>query len=386
MVPRMSAPQRLLHFLMTILGFVLLILLLLPLTGCDQANSAANGPLIDRNELPTDDEIREQLDKALDLTFARELDVDEQAAWQILHGALAFGRDFQVNYKGNRVSAVDHILQGGPMQGWTVQQGFELSETEQSSTPDRRYGLRALLEEGSKAGQGHADQWFAVLAQCELPPTQAIEARNRTYLMEDYLRQIQLEVHRNELQEYSWTLIGLTTYLDTDAEWHDIDGGHWSIEQLVEIEADHEIGDGACGGTHRLIGLSMALNQRLAQERKLSGPWLLADERVRAAIENARKFQNPDGSFSSHYVLRPGTSPDLAQNLGTTGHVLEFLAVSMTAEELQQLWVKRAVLNLCDLFQKTKAIPLECGALYHAAHGLALYRERVFGEREYAAQ
>ena len=382
----MLAPQRLLLSLVMILVCVALSVQSLTIAGCGEANSATSGPTVDRTELPTDDELLRELDDALDITFARELDIDDHAAWQILHGALAFGRDFQVNYKGKRDSAVDHILNGGSMRGWTVQQGFELPATNDTSNSEKRYGLRALLAEGSKAGQGHADQWFAVLAQCELPPDQTIKVGDQTYTMEDYLRQVQLEVHKNQLQEYSWSLIGLTTYLDTDARWEDVDGGHWSIEKLVEIEAEHEIGDGACGGTHRLIGLSMALNRRIAQGKDLSGAWHLADDRVRVAIENARKFQNSDGSFSSHYVLRPGTSPDLAQNLGTTGHVLEFLAISMTVEDLQKPWVKRAVLNLCDLFRKTKSLPLECGALYHAAHGLELYRQRVFGKRDYVTQ
>ena len=39
---------------------------------------------------------------------------------------------------------------------------------------------------------------------------------------------------------------------------------------------------------------------------------------------------------------------------------------------------------MCDLFRKTEKLPLECGALYHAAHGLVLYRERVFGPHDWS--
>ena len=77
----------------------------------------------------------------------------------------------------------------------------------------------------------------------------------------------------------------------------------------------------------------------------------------------------------------PGSSPDLAQNLGTTGHILEFLALALTDEQLKEPWVRRAAANLCDLFRRTRNVPLECGALYHAAHGLVLYRSRMFGPR-----
>ena len=74
----------------------------------------------------------------------------------------------------------------------------------------------------------------------------------------------------------------------------------------------------------------------------------------------------------------------MAKNLGTTGHLLEFLALAMSDAQIKEPWVTHAALNLCDVFRKTRDIPLECGALYHAAHGLVLYRTRLFGPRSYA--
>lgn len=369
--------------------------ILLPLiVGC--GGSASGPPHISERSLQavSNEEILEQLDQVLDFTYQRQLNTKDHAAWQILHGALAFRRDFLVEHDGAPVSAVDHLLDGGYLNGWTVRRGYDLSafprsaaapsaDDSEASTDQPRYGLKAILESGSRTGQGHADQWFAVLAQCGLQPTQRIWAGGHRYTMEDFLRQVQLDVHQNVLQEYSWTLIGLTTYLPTDAEWTDAEGKPWSIADLVQMEAEHTVGDGACGGTHRLIGLTMALNRHLDQGGKLQGAWKLADQRIRTAIQNARRFQNDDGSFSTNYLVRSGRSPDLAQNLGTTGHVLEFLTLALTVEQLQEPWVQRAVLNLCDLFRKTKNVPLECGALYHAAHGLVLYRERVYGHRDY---
>ena len=128
----------------------------------------------------------------------------------------------------------------------------------------------------------------------------------------------------------------------------------------------------------------MALNRHLAAGGKIEGAWQLADDRIQEAIGQARQYQNPDGSFSTNYFQRPGSSPDLAQNLGTTGHILEFLTLAMKDDQLDHPWIKRAVANMCDLFRRTRDVPLECGALYHAAHGLVLYRMRVFGPRSYA--
>ena len=45
--------------------------------------------------------------------------------------------------------------------------------------------------------------------------------------------------------------------------------------------------------------------------------------------------------------------------------------------------MKRAAWKLCEQFRKTKAVDVECASLFHATHGLVLYREKVFGPREY---
>ena len=323
-------------------------------------------------------ELRRRLDRVLQDTFdKRHLSVEQHAAWQILHGALAYQRDFLVEFQGRRVSAVDHLLAGGPMKGWTTQPGIVLDER------TGRRGLRAVLEEGTKSGQGHPDQWLAVLAQCELQPQQKIRIGGDLFTMQDFVEQVQHDVPHNPRQEYSWTLIGLTSYLPTSARWQAADDQTWSIEKLVEIELEHDLNSSACGGSHRLIGITMALNQHLAQGGALEGVWKQADERIQEAIRIARQYQNEDGSFSTNYFARPGRSPDLAHNLGTTGHTLEFLALAMTDQQLDQPWVRRAVVHMCGLFEKTMHLPLECGALYHAAHGLSLYRQRTCGPKRY---
>ena len=329
-----------------------------------------------------DDDLRNQLDEVLDFTYhQRHLNTDDHAAWQILHGALTYKRQFMVRDGGELVSAVDHVLQGGQMRGWTMRRGVLLDN---DTDGQERHGIKAILEEGSKTGQGHADQWLAVLAQCELAPEQTIELFGDEFTMSDWVAQVQYDVPNNLQREYSWTLIGLTTYLPTSAEWTAADGATWSIERLIAIEAEQDLGASACGGTHRLIGMSMALNQHLAEGGKIEGVWQDADRRIRETVEITRQYQNENGGFSSQYFQRPGSSPDLARTLSTTGHILEFLAISLTDEQLREPWVQRAVARLCDVFRKTMQTDLECGSLYHATHGLALYRERVYGPRDYS--
>ena len=240
-----------------------------------------------------------------------------------------------------------------------------------------RIGLRAVLEPGTKTGQGHADQWLAILAQAGLSPEQTIAVPAGTFTIADLVRQVQRDVPRNVDREWSWTLIGLTSYLPTNATWEGGDEQTWSIERLVGEEASQPLESSACGGTHRLIGLSMALNRHLAQEGSLAGPWQDADRIIAEAIARTEAYQDGSGAFSAHYFERPGITFDLAQALGTSGHTLELLALALPTARVGEPWVARGADYLCDLFDQTADYPLECGALYHALHGLAVYRQRL---------
>jgi len=188
------------------------------LTGCRPAiksNSNNTTGLTTNAAAPSDEELQILLDDTLQWTLDhRELTIRDHAAWQILHGALAYQRDFLVVTEGGqKVSAVDYVINEGFMRGWTMQPGVWLDKAQ------TRRGLKAILEPGSKAGQGHADQWFAVLAQSHLSPDQVLKVHGRDFTMADYVAQVQNDLPYNVDQEYSWTLIGLTTYLPTDATW-----------------------------------------------------------------------------------------------------------------------------------------------------------------------
>lgn len=356
-----------------VLRDALLLGLLLPLVmlgGCNKDRQ------VNPTATPQDDELKTALDEVLDWTFEhRAVDTQRSGAWQILHGVLAYGRGFEVEHQGERVRAVDYMLEGGEIDGFVTEPGNEFE--------NGRRGLRAIMQPGTKRGQGHADQWLAVLAQSGLKADQEIIRGGQTFTMEDFVRQVQKDIYRNFEQEFSWTLIALTAYLPTSESWTDADGRQWNIADLVQIEAEHPVTDGACGGTHRLTGLAMALQKHKESGGKIEGPWALAQQRIQEGVKMAKENQNPDGSFSSEYLAVGGTTPDLAQNLGTTGHVLEFLTLAMTKEQLEEPWLKRAAYRLCDFFKATKNVDLDCGVLYHAAHGLVLYREKVYGERTY---
>lgn len=326
---------------------------------------------------PSDDQLRALIDEALTfIEHHRELSLERNAAWQIMHGVLAFGHDFQVRHGDQQVSALDWVLAGKPMKGWTLHKGD--------------VGLRAELEPG-KNGQGHEDQWLAVVSQSGIGSEHPLLVDGRQYRMHDVLTQAMHDTY--EGKECPWTLVGLSQYLHPiDQSWEAADGSRWSVERMLTMaggpEYDPKLGEqlvheGACGGTHLLIGMAMALARYQQQypDRELAGGWKAAAERIDWAARAARTNQLPDGSFSIRYFERPARSRSVGENLGATGHTLELLATALNRQQLSEPWVRRAVAYLCQLLEDTQTLNLECGALYHAAHGLVLYRQRCFGDQ-----
>lgn len=339
------------------------------LLGCSETSGNASPISSDADRTATqsastlpDDELRAKLDRVIELTRRRQMSPQVNNAWQIVHGILAYGYDLQINDNGKLVPALDWLLQGGDLRGWTFAPGEK--------------GLKDIEEPGSKSGEGHDDQWLGYLAQCGVLPETPIVARGQTFHVQDLITQAQWDVRDG--MEATWTLMAFSAYLSSDAMWTARDGSPWSIERLLELECKEDLNTSSCGGTHRMYGIASAVNRRLDEGGELTGVWKTADEKVHAAVAAAREFQQPDGGFSINYFQRSSTSPDLGLRINTTGHVLEFLTLALTDEELRQPWVTRAAVYLSDLLEQTEELPIECGGLYHAAHGLKLYRLRRF--------
>lgn len=326
---------------------------------------------------------RERVDRVLDAAFVRPLDLKVHAAWQIVHGAMTFKKAYQVRNGEESVFILDYLLKGGSMSGWAFAPGVVLDPA------TGRRGLISIMEPGSKSGQGHADQWLGYLSNCGFQLTDPITSGGVNYTFEDYVRQIEWDVPQNAIKEYSWTLMSLTAYRPTSHTWKASDGETWSIDKLLEIELDQvdtanrSVG-GPCGGTHRLFGIAIALKRHIAQGGQMTEVWQRAQEEVDGAIELARTHQNADGSLSTNFFSgRTGISEDLGQNLHATGHTFEFLAIALPEDQLDAPWFNLAADSLCEMFEDGAQLDLECGQLYHAAHGLVVYRERKWGRRPF---
>lgn len=359
------------------LGQISLFVLIMAVSvGCPPTSAPETPPLEVENTSSSpsaNQQLKTRLDATLDAGLRqRQLSIQRNGAWQILHGVLAYGQDCSMETPEGTVPVIPYLLDGG------VMKGFEPLPGDRFENPDSQ-GLRMELDPGGKTGQGHRDQWLAILSQCDIPADQTIRVGSRDFTVLDLVRQTEWDIPRNLEMEYSWTLIGLTAYRPTTHRWTARDGNTWNIAGLVESELQRDLRSSACGGTHRIIGLAMTLQRHLEEGGQRAGVWAEVGERLNQAIAAAKMHQNADGSFSSAYFHRPGWTPDLAETLSTTGHTVEMVSIAADDATLREEWVERAVMRLCDVLELTADVDLECGALYHALHGLQVYRQRRFG-------
>jgi hypothetical protein len=152
------------------------------------------------------------------------------------------------------------------------------------------------------------------------------------------------------------------------------------VSRLVQEEIRQPIVGAACGGTHRLFGLSYAVNRCEHKGKAIEGQYQRAKMYVQEYQRYTFKMQNPDGSFSTRFFTGRGASPDKARRLLTTGHISEWLAFSLNDKELTNPKMVKAMDYLATLLVQGQRGGWEVGPLGHALHALNIYNDRVFSQ------
>jgi hypothetical protein len=314
-------------------------------------------------------EVPQTLDKrlqtAIDNVQQRDL-LMTHGFWTILHGVLGLGMDVTLRdpMTGKRAKAIDMICDGAPINGMRfIPTGYGL---------DVQMGPMFV-------GQGHQDQFIAEMAQQGMSADRVFHVLGKEYTFADFVNQAKMQASVNQNQELSWTLIVIGQYVGLDASWVNTFGEPVTLKDLIRYELDQPIEEAACGGTHRLFGLTWVYHLHLQRGGKKEGIWKEVADKIDLYQKKARQYQNGDGSFSSKYLGGVGFTRDSERRINTTGHVLEWLSLSLSDEQLREAWVQNAASALALMILENQGQPIEGGSLYHATHGLRLYRARVFG-------
>jgi hypothetical protein len=310
---------------------------------------------------------KDRIDMVLEHIRKRDLRTDH-AFWTIFHGILGMGPDHAMLIDpatNKRVKALDYLASGNDVRGLDF-----------IPTPD---GIEVRTMPGSITGQGHQDQFVAEIGEWGIPRTMKFVVNGKDYTFDDFIREARAHASVTRNDELSWTIVIVSQFYGPDHHWTNNRSESLTVEDMARYELNQPIATSpVCGGTHRLFGLTWAYHLHRKAGGKKTGVWKDVADTIADYEGQARRFQNPDGSFSTNYLDGPGNDPDPQLRLATTGHILEWLALAMTDAELRQSWVEKAADALTLMILNNIDQPLDGGALYHAAHGLELYRARLW--------
>jgi hypothetical protein len=362
------------------LGFALGGLLALVVAACAPVDAPVTGPsykpaTIDPGPALTPvavpDQLQQRILLAINNVRSRTLRTDN-GFWTVFHGILGLGPTLPL-YDPDRkekVNGLDYICNGGRIRGMNF------------VVKDGKY----LDVEGGEmfVAQGHQDQFIAEMAQWNMPADRCFTINGKDYTFQNFIDWCQLRASTKEMppQELSWAIVIIGQYKGTNVRWKNNRGEELTYEDVVRHELDADVLHAACGGTHRLFGLTWAYHLHLQNGGKKEGIWLDVEKKIANYMQQAHKDQNPDGSFSTEFFRGKASAADPQLRLNTSGHIFEWLSLAMTAGELRQGWMQDAANRLALMIFDIQNSPMEGGTLYHAVHGLLMYYARVYNTKD----
>ena len=308
--------------------------------------------------------LRKKIRGVLTHYYNRPMNTRDRSPWELMHAMLAF-------------EAHSKVLQGGPngdpitAVGWLCYNQECKRRTLMYVDDDGKLQVRV-----GPALQGHRGQLLAMLAQSRINV-------NYPLLVEDHKLEVAdlIEMEKRTCYprtELTFKLIALMHYLDSDATWINDQGMEWNIPRLISEEIRQPVRGAACGGTHRLGGLTLAYKTREKRGEPVDGQYLKAKQFVTRYQQYAYRQQNRDGSFSTEWFRGPGNEDDIDRKLKTTGHILEWLLYASGEKELKHWKTTKAVNYLASIMERNRYKDWEAGPLGHAIHALLVYDRLVF--------
>jgi len=330
----------------------------------------AAAPAPERKLSPALVALRDRVRRTLKVYRGQMLSTRDNTATELMHACLAFGCDtevYQNGPSGKKANGITTLCWNMPCAGF-----------EPLVISDGRIAARV-----GYGVQERPSQLLAVLAQARVNSDYPMRVGEDIRSVADLIEHEKLACR--EGVDLSLTLMGLAYYVEDDATWTNGLDEPWSVERVVRQELAGEIGNVVAGETDRVMGLGYALSRRGKRGQPIEGQFLRAQAFIEQYHDYALKHQNSDGSWGARRVSGAGTTYDAAGPLHATGRVLEWLAVSLPEDRLEEAGVVRAVAYLDSLLangsfryhlrsQSTRQI----ASVMHALHALVVYDERVF--------
>ena len=317
----------------------------------------------------------ERADVIIKRVHERELISERHTPWVVMHAVIAYEKDLNVydSAAKEKLKAIDYLCTRATYEDKRI---FRVDEHGRPAMPTRglKYGLTASFKV-----QDHVDQFLMAFADAGVALDQKIVTEGgRELKVADMLAASKSRL--KEDQELGWTLVAWCTYLPLDGKWKADSGKSYSIEDLVALAIKRDPRRETEGGPHHLYGIAFALDKhRQSHDGELSGVWKEARAYLDRYAALTKKYQQDDGQFSVAMFRGPRKANSSRQLVWATGHAIEWLTMALSAEQLREPWVQRAVKRLIDEMEKAPTDALSEGGRYHAIHALRRYREKVGG-------
>jgi hypothetical protein len=309
--------------------------------------------------------LRDQVRQALAIYHQRPVNARDHTPWETFHWILAYNVDAELYTKGpggEKTNAVGWLCYNRPCRG-------QYLLTLQDGRPMGIYGVGL---------EGHLGQFLAILGQSRVMIDYPMLVKNRQFTVADLVKNCMLACESGEDVELTFLLIGLSHYLHPNAVWKNRAGETWSIPRLIREEISKPIKGAACGGTHRLMGLSYAVRKRQQHGLPITGEFRRAQVYVNDYIDFALRMQNPDGSLSTEWFTGRGSRQDIDRRLQTTGHMLEWIVFSVPTERLEDPQVVKSVDYVSRILVEGRQHEWKIGHVGHGLRSISLYDRRMF--------
>lgn len=317
---------------------------------------------------PADRERTERITAVLEYFKTHHENVVRRGPWALMHTILPYGVETEIIAGKQKVNAI----------GWLCHNGISAKQRIFQPT---QTGFRTNVGPGV---QGHEGQFLAILAQSHVHRDYPIQIGNKKYTINDLIK-YEMATCR-ERTELTFKLIGFAHYLEPNKTWKDNRGRSWSIEKLVAEELAQPINGEACGGTHRLMGLTCAVVSRQEAGLKLTGHFERAEKFLNDYVEYTLKMQNPDGSFSTEWFERRADESNIERKVQTTGHITEWLVYTLPDDHLRSPEIVKAIDFLLGTIGENPSRDWPIGPRGHALRALDLYQKRVYKGQEVSTE
>ncbi len=316
--------------------------------------------------------MRDRVRHTVAALYRQPLNLRDNTATELMHVCLAFGCNTQV-YRGGssrqKVNGITSLCWNYPCAGYEA-----LGHSDGRIAARIGYGL-----------QQHHGQLLSVLALSRVQATYPVRVGEDVRTVAELVESEKLSCRSGI--DLSLKLIGLSYYAGDQPTWQNDRGEAWSLEQIIKEELARPMPGLGSDAARRLTALGYAVSRRAKRNQPIDGQFLRAQKFLADCRDYALKLQNSDGSWGPQRRTTSRSSYMQTAQLQATGRVLQWLAVWLPEDGLEDPRMLRAVEYLngeLGRYSRTNVPSLttrDIGMVMQALHALTVYDRRFFQPR-----